>query len=902
MSQQRHIIGRTILELNTNNLADVWSLQEDVSQVFQQQAVPEIERLFDRLVEPDEIVRFDRVVVDVGAIDPHNLPDEFPRQVVAELDRILSDRLTTLKLQRQLTGSVPTSGDPEISIQDRTTADWEVLLYFLQYGRLPWWCPARDWQGWLTRWEAALQHNRAWRQPMQVLFATNLNARQRFVFQLPEGFRQQCLLQLQPTWTDWPSLFAQARRLIQALHLSPREMRSLETQAWLLLLAEIRPDSTVGRPLPTANWARTWLTALVKTCQLEAAIASEFPTRSIAPDAPSQTDSQASFSQRVEQRLRAALETFSAAERAVWLEAIQNRPTADWEVLLSFLQYGRLPWWCPAGDWQSWFPRWEAALQRNTAWRQPMQILLATNPAARQRFVSQLPEGFRQQCLLQLQPAWIEWSSRLTQARRLMQSLGLSQRARYWLDTQAWVLLLAEIQPGSPVGSPLPAETWARNWMAQLVQTWRSQLNTSETASPPIRSAPRQESSLIQEPIQSPEPGSPSTPDSSPTPPTAQISFEYMVARLRAVIKTFSSSEQNLWLAAISTTVASQKSQPPIPTSQLSPDSVPAPAKTPIAESIESEAEVRRPPEDSPAQDTNALDSSSSDDLQEEAIEFRDSLKAASAQNSTEQTTNASDLSPASDLQEEAMEPSVFNEAVDSVDDSVAPDRISSESVSVSSGDMQDGVSSSPKQTDTSELPPELIAFLKGDKTQPIPTAKASRSSLSSEEERGGIYITQAGLVLLHPFIQPYLDEVGLLNEALFRDDTAQQQAIYLLHYLATGQTRAPEPELVLPKLLCGWPLNDPVEPDLELPEAALVEGEHLLQTAIGYWEALKSTSPDGLREGFLQREGKLTCTDNGWKLQVERQAIDILLSRLPWGVSMVKLPWMEDLLTVEWT
>jgi Contractile injection system tape measure protein len=106
----------------------------------------------------------------------------------------------------------------------------------------------------------------------------------------------------------------------------------------------------------------------------------------------------------------------------------------------------------------------------------------------------------------------------------------------------------------------------------------------------------------------------------------------------------------------------------------------------------------------------------------------------------------------------------------------------------------------------------------------------------------------------------------------------------------------------VLPKLLCGWPLNEPVVRGLDLPEAALEEGEHLLQTAITYWEALKSTSPDGLREGFLQREGKLTRSGEGnWKLQVEQQAIDILLGSLPWGLSMVTLPWMDELLIVEW-
>jgi len=143
---------------------------------------------------------------------------------------------------------------------------------------------------------------------------------------------------------------------------------------------------------------------------------------------------------------------------------------------------------------------------------------------------------------------------------------------------------------------------------------------------------------------------------------------------------------------------------------------------------------------------------------------------------------------------------------------------------------------------------------------------------------------------------------VGLLAGDRFLDADGQQRAIHLLYYLATGQTQPPEYELVLPKLLCGWPLNDPVISP-RLPQAALDEAEQLLQTVINYWDVLKSTSPDGLREGFLQREGKLTRTgEQAWKLQVEQRAMDILLSRLPWGVSMVKLPWMDELLTVEWT
>ena len=157
--------------------------------------------------------------------------------------------------------------------------------------------------------------------------------------------------------------------------------------------------------------------------------------------------------------------------------------------------------------------------------------------------------------------------------------------------------------------------------------------------------------------------------------------------------------------------------------------------------------------------------------------------------------------------------------------------------------------------------------------------------------------------MLLHPFLAAYLRKIGLVDDDAFGDDVAQQTAIYLLHYLATGQRSAPEYELVLPKLLCGWCLEDAIAPDIPLTEDALTEAENLLQTVINYWDALKNTSPDGLREGFLQRDGKLIRIDGqGWKLQVEQMAIDVLLTRLPWGVSMVKLPWMDELLTVEWT
>ncbi|MBS3771738.1 MAG: hypothetical protein KGY69_15920, partial [Bacteroidales bacterium] len=64
---------------------------------------------------------------------------------------------------------------------------------------------------------------------------------------------------------------------------------------------------------------------------------------------------------------------------------------------------------------------------------------------------------------------------------------------------------------------------------------------------------------------------------------------------------------------------------------------------------------------------------------------------------------------------------------------------------------------------------------------------------------------------------------------------------------------------------------------------------------------ALKNTTPQGLREGFLQRPGKLSKVDNGWKLNVEQDTIDILLDNLPWSYQIVSFPWMKQVIFVKW-
>ncbi|WP_413667096.1 contractile injection system tape measure protein [Mucilaginibacter sp. Mucisp86] len=177
----------------------------------------------------------------------------------------------------------------------------------------------------------------------------------------------------------------------------------------------------------------------------------------------------------------------------------------------------------------------------------------------------------------------------------------------------------------------------------------------------------------------------------------------------------------------------------------------------------------------------------------------------------------------------------------------------------------------------------------------------ASETEMKKEEELEGRYVNQAGLVLLHPFLEYFFKDFGLLQDNDFVDLPARQLAIHLLHYLGTGNVKGFEYDLGFEKFLCSWPAREPLERDIEIPQRMLDEGDNMLRTVIKYWKALKNTSPGGLREGFLIRKGKLIEAEQPVRLIVERMDLDILLSSLPWGIGVIKLPWMDGPFYVEW-
>lgn len=201
-----------------------------------------------------------------------------------------------------------------------------------------------------------------------------------------------------------------------------------------------------------------------------------------------------------------------------------------------------------------------------------------------------------------------------------------------------------------------------------------------------------------------------------------------------------------------------------------------------------------------------------------------------------------------------------------------------------------------PEHAEPAAMPrPDTAA--RGHAASPFDTilAPCTSDALDASE---GVYVDAAGIVLLHPFLPLLFERQEVVVDGrLARPD----RALALLHFLATGQPRAPEHALVLPKLLCGLEPAAPAPAPVELGEAAQAEAQALLAAVIGHWGALGDTSPDALRGTFLARPGKWVRRGEDDVLQVEAQAYDVLLGSLPWGIGTVRLPWMSRFLWVEW-
>lgn len=190
------------------------------------------------------------------------------------------------------------------------------------------------------------------------------------------------------------------------------------------------------------------------------------------------------------------------------------------------------------------------------------------------------------------------------------------------------------------------------------------------------------------------------------------------------------------------------------------------------------------------------------------------------------------------------------------------------------------------------QLPPSLQA----DEDEAQETLADSKFS-----DADAVYIDNAGLVVLWPFLENFFVHLGLVEARQFKSDAARHRAAGLLQYLATEDRSPLEYHLPLNKVLCGIEVEAEFDFGAPVSDDERIECDQLLEAVIAQAPILKQMSLAGFRGTFLQRKGQLTARDDTWLLRVERETYDVVLDRFPWPIQWVRLPWMTALMQVEW-
>lgn len=161
--------------------------------------------------------------------------------------------------------------------------------------------------------------------------------------------------------------------------------------------------------------------------------------------------------------------------------------------------------------------------------------------------------------------------------------------------------------------------------------------------------------------------------------------------------------------------------------------------------------------------------------------------------------------------------------------------------------------------------------------------------------------ISNSGLVLTAPFLLYFFAGLGLMEKKVFVSIEAQNRGALLIQALFDESHDYEESDLLLNKILCGIAPGEAIPVAFSPTDPEKEEISHLLGTMTQQWTALKSTSGRSMAQGFFPREGSLRKVDKGYQLLIPRISIDILLNRLPWTIGIIKLPWMNETLFVEW-
>ena len=136
---QRHTIHRKIVEVTVANATTAERISPVVSDLVRNAIMPVLEQVFDDLTPQAELVRIDRLELDLGRLALGSLQQDLPARIAAKLEAAMREHAATARFSRHNERS-QSSADGARTRPDADAAALLVINHFAKTGALPWWC------------------------------------------------------------------------------------------------------------------------------------------------------------------------------------------------------------------------------------------------------------------------------------------------------------------------------------------------------------------------------------------------------------------------------------------------------------------------------------------------------------------------------------------------------------------------------------------------------------------------------------------------------------------------------------------------------------------------------------------------------------------------------------------
>lgn len=206
-------------------------------------------------------------------------------------------------------------------------------------------------------------------------------------------------------------------------------------------------------------------------------------------------------------------------------------------------------------------------------------------------------------------------------------------------------------------------------------------------------------------------------------------------------------------------------------------------------------------------------------------------------------------------------------------------------------------------KADWNKMTPKLFELMEDQFEKNQQKEKWNMESTNDDLKDNAVYINNAGLSVIAPFLPRYFKMLDMLEDDQFKNEEMAIRGVHLLQYIATDQNETAEHFLAFNKILCGLSLSTPVPKGIELTETEEKITSEMLNAILNHWQQMGTSTIEGLRGGFIIRDGRLKWEEEGyWNLDVEKKSFDVIMKSLPWSISIINFPWLENRIQVVWT